>query len=114
MARDETMDLSDIGLGELGERNDFYENQLEGLNKAARARGGVGANKEDEQAREFSQKQVQIESEIFGRLMDQHDSRSERAQDTDERKKAPIAESPDIWADDPDQFDWPGIDTPER
>jgi len=111
MAQD---DLTDLGLGDLGERNDFLKNQLEGLNKAARARGGTGANKDDEQAREFSQKQVSVESEIMDRLWGIHQERSMLAQETDEERKAPIAESPDQWANSPDQFDWPGIDTPKK
>lgn len=107
--------FDDLGLSELGRRNDFLKNQIKGLNRAGRARGGApGQNKDDEMAREFSQKQVKVESEIFDRLFDIHESRSERAQAADERQKAPIAESPDVWADDPSHFDWPGIDTPRK
>lgn len=108
------LDLDDMGLEELGNRNDFLKNQTKGLNRGARAGGSVGANKRDEQAREFSRKQVQVEGEIFERLSTRHENRSMRSQELDESFKAPIADSPDQWADDPSHFDWPGIDTPRR
>jgi len=114
MSQDTPLGLSDVGLGGLGERNDWLKRQVEGFSKAAKAKGGVGTNKHDETAQEFAEKQVQVEGEIFDRLFDIHQDRSERAQNTDERKKAPIADGPEEWASHPDQYDWPGIDTPRR
>lgn len=108
------MDLDDLTLGQLGQRNDFLKNQLEGLNKGARAMGGTGDNKRDEQAREFSQKQLAVESEIDQRLFGIHQERSMLAQETDEQRKAPRADNPQQWADNPALFDWPGIDTPRK
>jgi hypothetical protein len=113
MARD-PFDVSGMGLSELGERNEFLEGQVSELNRGARAEGGVGSGRRDEQAREFSRKQTAVEGEIFDRLSRIHEDRSMRSQELDESLKAPIAEAPEQWASDPSQFDWPGIDTPPR
>ncbi|PCR89431.1 hypothetical protein CP557_02095 [Natrinema ejinorense] len=40
-----------------------------------------------------------------------HESRSERAQAIDESQKAPITTDFDEWADNPDELDFPGIDS---
>ncbi len=111
---DDPLDLDSMSLAELGERNQFYKNQLPAMTEGARASGGFGTNKRDEQAREFSRKQGQIEGEIFGRLAEVHEGRSERSQKLDEAFEAPIADSPEQWANNPDHFDWPGLDTPRR
>jgi hypothetical protein len=111
MARD-SLDPTDLSLSELGSRKSFLDDQIEALNEGARAKGGIGANKRDGQAREFSQKQVRVNNEIQDRLFDIHQDRSMLSQELDEQRKAPIADSPEQWAESPDQFDWPGIDTP--
>lgn len=46
----------------------------------------------------------------FGDLMDAHESRSKTARIADESKQAKKAPSKEAWMDNPDQFDWPGID----
>jgi len=112
MAQENELNIPEMSLPELQEMNEFYETQLEGLNKGARAKGGTGANKRDEQAREFSQKQVKLEGAIFDRLSGVHEDRSKKARIADESKRAEIADSPTQWKNDPDNYDWPGIDTP--
>lgn len=102
----------EMGLGELGDMNQFYKSQLPGMVEGAKAKGGVGANRADDKAREYSQKQTSIESEIFGRLMDIHQDRSRKARIADESKKAKTTDDPEKWANNPGQYDWPGIDTP--
>jgi hypothetical protein len=109
---DDKLDVDELGLEALGERNTFLKNQLDSMVEGAKAEGGVGATKRDEQAREFAQKQVRVEGEIFDRLSAIHEDRSMRSQELDEAFEAPIADSPDQWANDPSHFDWPGIDTP--
>lgn len=111
MAKD-PFSVEDASLDQLGKRNDFLKNQIQGFNKAARGTGGTGANKFDKDASELSSKQIKVEGEIFDRLSGIHQSRSKRSRSLDESMKAPIADSPQQWADHPDQFDWPGIDTP--
>lgn len=105
-------DLGDVPLSNLFERNQYLKGQIEGASKAARARGGTGANKDDKLAADFASEQVAIEGEIFGRLSNVHQSRSETAQIADESKRAEIADSPMEWLDDPNSLDWPGLDTP--
>lgn len=105
-------DLSDMSLSELGDRNDFLKSQVEGASKSARARGGVGANKDDDLASEFSSKQIAVEGEIHDRLSGIHESRSLHAQELDEAFSAERADSPEQWASDPSRYDYPGIDTP--
>jgi len=109
---EDQLPLGELSLPELNERNNFLKDQIEGLNKGARAMGGTGANKRDEQAREFSQKQLSVEDEIFTRLNAKHQDRSKKARIADESKRAEIADSPQQWMSNPDEFDWPGIDTP--
>jgi len=106
------LNMDDLGLAELGERNDRLKQRVKNHTEVADAIGGAGPNQFDDDAREFSQKQVKVDSEIHKRLADQHEDRSEVAQRVDENRKAPRAPSPDVWADNPDQFDWPGVDTP--
>jgi len=105
-------DLGEQSLDDLGSLNDRYKQKAQSETKAAKGAGGVGTNKFDDAARDASRKQIKVENEIFGRLSSQHESRSERAQRVDENRKAPIADSPDQWSDHPDEYDWPGIDTP--
>lgn len=107
-------DLGDAGLGKLDEMESFYKRNAEAETKAAKAKGGVGTNKLDESAREFSQKRIGVRNEIDDRLFGIHQERSMLAQETDEMRKAPVADSPQQWADNPDQYDWPGIDLPRR
>lgn len=109
---EDPLDLEDKDLGELGGLNDFYKRNARAESKAAKAKGGSGANRLDESARSFSQKQIQVEAEIHDRLMAQHEDRSMRSQELDEELKAPLAESPEEWSEDPSHSDWPGIDTP--
>jgi len=66
------------------------------------------------------------QSDSFGRpvgsgrdyetLTERHESRSERAQELDEQKHAPVTRDPLKWAQNPDEYDYPGIDTlnPEK
>lgn len=105
------MDLEDAGLEKLSGLSDFYKRNAKAETKAAKMKGGVGTNKLDESAREFSQKRIQIDNEIFGRLADVHESRSEYAQKQDEARQAEIADSPMQWKNDPNSYDWPGLDT---
>jgi hypothetical protein len=49
--------------------------------------------------------------EDFGRLQDRHESRSQRAQTLDEKLSAPTTRDPFEWFDNPDKWDYPGIDT---
>lgn len=105
-------DLGDASLGKLGDLNEYYTHQTEAESKAARGTGGFGANKFDDAAREFSRKQVSVQTEIEDRLFDVHESRSEKAQRVDERRKAPTTNDPEKWASAPDRWDYPGIDTP--
>lgn len=110
----EMPDLGDASLGELGGLNDFYKRNAEAETQAARAKGGVGTNKLDDSARDFSSKQLAVEGEIHDRLTGIHESRSERSQALDESFSATRADSPEQWASAPDRYDWPGIDTPRR
>lgn len=48
----------------------------------------------------------------LSRLLEFHESRSERAQRVDEARKAPITNDPDEWMAAPDEYDYPGVDTP--
>jgi len=41
-----------------------------------------------------------------------HESRSEFAQQTDEQLSAPLTNDPEQYARNPDEYDWPGVDTP--
>lgn len=108
----EDTDLSELGIGALHERNEHLKGQIEGLNTAARAEGGTGANKFDEDAQEFSRKQIRVESEIQDRLMDIHMERDDHARAVDESKSAERADTPEQWMNNPQKYDWPGIDTP--
>lgn len=112
MADDLLPGLGDKSLGELGTINERYKQKVRSENKAARGTGGVGTNQFDDAARKASKKQLQVEDEIFGRLSDIHESRSEYAQKQDESRKARRANSPEQWANDPNSWDWPGIDMP--
>lgn len=47
----------------------------------------------------------------FDRLEQRHENRSERAQTLDEKKTAPITRNPIVWANNPSEYDYPGIDT---
>lgn len=40
-----------------------------------------------------------------------HEERSERAQDTDERQNAPVTTDENKWIENPDRYDYPGVDT---
>lgn len=109
-------DVEEKSLEELGGLDDFYSRNVEQGVSGSRSIGG-GAGRENQMesfAREQSEKQVAVRSEIDDRLFGIHESRSERAQSLDESLKAPIADSPEQWADDPSHWDWPGIDTPRR
>lgn len=46
------------------------------------------------------------------RLLDFHQDRSKMAKRVDESRKAPIADSSEQWLSAPDEYDWPGVDTP--
>jgi len=41
-----------------------------------------------------------------------HQERSAEARQTDERLEAPLTDDPLEYAKNPDEFDWPGVDTP--
>lgn len=41
-----------------------------------------------------------------------HESRSEEAQRQDERLSAPLTNDPEQYANAPDEYDWPGVDSP--
>jgi len=43
-----------------------------------------------------------------------HASRSKAARTQDEKELAPIADSKQQWAQNPGQYDWPGVDTPDE
>lgn len=45
-------------------------------------------------------------------LREIHESRSERAQAADESQLATVTTDPTKWREDPDDFDFPGVDTP--
>jgi hypothetical protein len=47
----------------------------------------------------------------FERLQDRHEQRSERAQRQDERRSAKVTRDPVQWANNPAQYDFPGVDT---
>lgn len=116
MARNDPldMDLGEKGLGELGELDEFFSRNVNQSVEASRAATGTGGsgNQMDEFAREQSRKQVAVQSEIHDRLFGIHQERSMLAQETDEMRRAPVADSPEQWADNPSRFDWPGIDLP--
>jgi hypothetical protein len=45
---------------------------------------------------------------------EQHQERSPRAKDVDEQRRATVTTDFETWSDNPDRFDYPGIDTPKR
>jgi len=107
------LNLGDKSLDELSGLNDLFTRNANQRTKAAKAKGGVGTNKLDERARESSRKQIQVEQEIRDRLFDIHQDRPALNQELDEEKRAPVLDNPSTWANNPDQFDWPGVDLPE-
>lgn len=109
---DDWLDLGDASLSELDTLDDRYSSKVQSENKAARGTGGFGTNKFDDAARDASRKQMAVKDEQFDRLADIHESRSDRAQALDESLDAERADSAEQWANNPDQYDWPGLDTP--
>jgi len=107
-------DLDSLSLDELGEANEYLKTQIDAESKAARGKGGVGANKFDKKANELADQQFEVENEIFDRLLDIHQSRSERAQSLDLEFSATRTNDPEQWANAPSRFDYPGLDTPKR
>lgn len=108
------MDLDDVGLGNLESFRERFERNADQAVEGDRAARGMGAepgSQMDNFAREQRQKQTAVSMEINDRLFDIHNSRSETAQIADESKDAEIADSPVQWANDPNEYDWPGIDT---
>jgi len=63
----------------------------------------------------FSQTDGRLEGsgEDFGRLTERHENRSERAQSVDEQRSAKVTRNPIQWTNNPDKYDFPGIDTIE-
>lgn len=106
------VDLATADLGELHGLNQFYRRNAEEETKAAKRKGGPGTNRVDDSARDFSRKQVAVNSEIQDRLLEVHNSRSKRAQAMDESLRAERADDPVTWSQNPARWDWPGIDTP--
>ena len=51
------------------------------------------------------------QGEDFERLEDRHEKRSGRAQRTDERKSAQPTRDPVQWSNNPNEYDYPGVDT---
>jgi hypothetical protein len=114
MPSENVLDVDQMNLEELWNMNQFYKRQTDAETKAAKAKGGAGTNKLDESAREFSKKQLTVNREIDQRLMGIHQERNDYARKQDNSRKAQKASTPMQWANFPDRFDWPGIDTPKR
>jgi len=114
MPSENVLDVDQMNLEELWNMNQFYKQQTNAETKAAKAKGGSGGNRLDESAREFSKKQVTVNREIDQRLMDIHQDRDPFARKQDNARDAREASTPMQWANFPDRFDWPGIDTPKR
>lgn len=51
------------------------------------------------------------QGEDFDRLVERHEQRGERATAIDERRTAEVTTNPFVWANNPDRYDFPGIDT---
>lgn len=114
MARDPLeFDPEEKTLSELGGLKDLFARNTNQAVAADRAEGG-SPGMMDDFAREQADKLHATQSELLGRLDDIHESRSERSQALDESLEAPVPDDPQVWADDPSQWDWPGIDTPRR
>lgn len=116
MANDDLfdVDLGAKGLGELEGLRNLYERNADQARDANRADKGFGSNEGsimDDLSKESRKKQTAVSMEIDDRLFDIHESRSETAQIADESKDAEIADSPMQWANNPNEYDWPGIDT---
>lgn len=69
---------------------------------------------------DFVEEQVGFQQEAGGVTFDRrdriaaseiHDERSPKAQRVDERRGAPVTTDLDKWASNPDEFDYPGVDT---
>jgi len=75
---------------------------------------------EDFQTNRFSRQKAEdpispFTAEPFGTVKNvagkRHNERSERAQDVDEQQNAPIAPNYETWAENPNRYDLPGVDT---
>jgi len=69
---------------------------------------------------DFVEQEVGFDREIAGVEFDRrdriaaselHDERSKKAQRVDERRGAPVTNDLDKWSSNPDEFDYPGVDT---
>lgn len=54
-----------------------------------------------------------VEDELPPDPMEVHESRSEYAQKQDEARKARLTNDPELYASDPNSYDFPGVDVPE-
>jgi len=48
------------------------------------------------------------------KAFEQHQERSERARDVDNQRRATLTTNFGLWSSEPDDFDFPGVDTPNR
>jgi hypothetical protein len=123
---------------ERGQRMDATEDENKQIDKAARAyqakkqselpRAKRFGFEGDEEAQSFVRSQGSL-GEVFNisftrvgdrirgrgqdyeRLEEQHESRPQRAQTVDERRSAKTTRDPFEWSNNPNQYDFPGIDT---
>lgn len=106
--------LGSKSLSELVGLRDFYNRNWKEANRAARAKGGAGTNRLDEQAREFASKQRSVVNEIFSRLTSIHLGRSKKARIADESKQAEVTYDPRKWVRNKSRYDYPGVDTKDE
>lgn len=55
--------------------------------------------------------QIFGQGDDFDRVERRHESRSSRAQTVDEKRTAPVTLDPFVWANNPNEYDFPGVDT---
>jgi len=55
-----------------------------------------------------------VDRDLFKEAREQHNSRSELSQERDENNRARITTDYAKWTNDPDSFDFPGVDTPNK
>lgn len=111
MAKEDGLNLKDATVGQLGKLRDTFKRNANAETKAAKAKGGVGTNKLDDSAREFTSKLLSVQRELNDRLLDVFKERSLRSRTADRARQATKTMDPRKWIKHPAKYDYPGIDT---
>lgn len=111
----------EFGLDAAANITPFERDTIEAGNQLAQQTSNMGtftAQQKETIQREVSDGTIQAEENIgigarnYAKAQTLHQNRSERARDVDNQRKAEIASDYDQWAESPNSYDYPGVDTP--